>query len=50
MNAHRHEWRKGWSDGVTGSLECATCQKRLLVPVGDLAWWGTREQVKESCT
>lgn len=37
-----HDWRREWSDGRTGSTRCAKCERAVLVPVGDVAWWGTK--------
>jgi len=43
MNANRaHEWRKDWSDGRIGRIECEHCGKGLLLPVSDLGWWATK--------
>lgn len=40
----QHDWRRVWSDGRTGSIRCTKCQTGVLVPVGDLAWWGTKTE------
>jgi hypothetical protein len=48
MNApHVHQWRKQWSDGITGKIQCDHCETGLLIPVGDLAWWSAKPK-KES--
>jgi hypothetical protein len=37
-----HEWRKDWSDGKVGRIECDQCKAGLLLPVGDLGWWSAK--------
>jgi hypothetical protein len=39
-----HDWRRVWTDGITGLTRCTKCQKGVLVPVGDVAWWGTKSE------
>ena len=50
MKRCNHNWTRGWSDGITGHLVCADCKKGLLVPVSDLAWWGTKRKATEPAT
>lgn len=33
-----HDWRRDWSDGRAGRIECVKCQTGVLVTLGDLAW------------
>lgn len=37
---HRHEWRREWSDGRVGRIVCTDCGAGLLVPVGEVGFWG----------
>lgn len=48
MKRCNHNWARGWSDGVTGRLVCTDCKKGLLVPVSDLAWWGTKRKAEQA--
>lgn len=42
---HRHDWQKEWSDGTIGRVVCRDCGKGVLLPVGDLGWWGAKPKL-----